>query len=42
MLKVQVVAGTLCVTGLCGNPQAEQFSLEITPDLCQSCPARRS
>ena len=42
MLRVQVIDGVLGIAGLCGNPQAEQFSLEIAPDPCQSCPVRRS
>jgi hypothetical protein len=41
MLKVHVVDGTLEIAGLCGTPQAERFSLEVSPDQCQSCPVRR-
>jgi hypothetical protein len=41
MLRVQVVGGVLSIAGLCGNPEAEQFSREVTPDSCQSCPVRR-
>jgi hypothetical protein len=42
MLRVQVVGGVLCIAGLCGNPEAEQFSLEVAPDQCHKCPARRA
>ena len=37
--RVQVVGGVLCIAGLCGNPEAEQFSLEVAPDLCQRMPS---
>jgi len=42
MLRVQVMDGTLGIVGLCGTPEAEHFSQEVTPDHCQHCPARRS
>ena len=38
MLKVQVVDGLLTVSGLCGSPKAEHFSLEVRLDQCQNCP----
>ena len=41
MLRVQVVDGVLNIAGLCGNPEAGQFSLEVTPEHCQNCHARR-
>jgi hypothetical protein len=41
MLRVQVIDKTLNIAGLCGNPEAGQFSLEATPDQCQNCPARQ-
>jgi len=42
MLKVQVMDQTLGITGICGNPPAAQFGLEVTPEHCQNCPARQS
>ena len=42
MLRVQVVNGVLGIAGICGNPEAGQFSLEITTDNCRNCPTRRS
>jgi hypothetical protein len=42
MLGVQVVDGLLTVSGLCGSPKAEHFSLEVRLDQCQKCPVRRS
>jgi len=42
MLRVQVVDRVLSITGLCGSPDAEHFSQEVTPDQCQNCPACRS
>jgi len=41
MLRVQVIDSTLHVDGICGGPTAAPFSLEITPDQCQGCPARQ-
>lgn len=41
MLRVRVVDGVLGIAGICGNSAAEQFSLEVPPDHCQSCPTRR-
>ena len=41
MLRVQVVDRLLNIAGLCGNPEAGQFSLEVTPEHCQNCHARR-
>jgi len=42
MLRIQVVGGVLCIAGICGNTEAEQFSLEVVPDQCQSCRVRLS
>jgi hypothetical protein len=42
MLRVQVVGAVLNIAGLCGNPEAERFSLEIAPEQCQKCPAPRA
>ena len=39
MLRVQVIDGVLSIAGICGGPTAEPFSLEVTPDQCQNCPA---
>jgi len=41
-LRVEVVDGVLNITGVCGNPAAEHFSHEATPNQCRNCPARRS
>jgi len=41
MLRVQVIEGVLSVTGICGGPTVAPFSLEVTPDQCQCCPARQ-
>jgi len=42
MLRVQVVDGVLGIAGICGNLAAEQFSLEVRPDACQSCATRQA
>ena len=42
MLSVQVVGGVLNIAGLCGNPEAEPFSLEVAPVYCKKCSVRRS
>jgi len=40
MLKVQVVDGVLTIEGVCGNPEAGQFSLEVALEHCRNCPTR--
>jgi len=42
MLQVQVVDQVLNMAGICGNPEAGQFSMEVAPDHCQNCPARQT
>jgi len=42
MLRVQVVSEALDIAGICGNPEAGQFSNEVTPEHCQNCPARQT
>jgi hypothetical protein len=41
MLRIAVIDGVLTIAGICGEPAAEAFSQEVTPDQCQACPARR-
>ena len=38
MLRVQVVDEALDIAGICGNPEAGQFSNEVTPEHCQELP----
>jgi hypothetical protein len=40
MLRVEVIDGVLYIAGICGNPEAGQFSLEVTVDQCRNCLAR--
>ena len=42
MLRVQVIDKTLDIAGICGNPEAGQFSGEVTPEQCRNCPARQT
>jgi hypothetical protein len=42
MLRVQVVDGLLSVDGVCGSPEAGQFTRAVAPGECQDCPVRRS
>jgi len=42
MLKVEVLNGSLGITGVCGNCQSTQSGQEVSPDQCRSCPARQS
>ena len=37
MLRVQVVDGVLSIAGICGSPDAEDFSQEVTPEKCRDC-----
>jgi hypothetical protein len=42
MLCVQVVDGVLNIAGICGSPQADRFSRDVTLDECRNCPASLS
>ena len=42
MLRVQVVDGVLAIGGICGDPEAAKFGLEVVLDQCRNCPTWRS
>jgi hypothetical protein len=41
MLRVRVVDGVLSIDGICGDPAAALFGLEVKPEQCQECPSHR-
>ncbi len=42
MLQVQVLDRVLRIAGICGCPECERFSREVTPNQCHNCPIRQS